>query len=396
MIFKDTDILIVGGGINGLTTSLILSSKGIKSTIIEGKNLSSIKKERIDGRGIALSKGSEEILKQSGLWDNISDYAGFIKKIIVTDNGEKEHLQFKSEDVNEKHMGCIVEMDDLYDIFLSLAQKDPNIIIHDDSLVLQVKNLNHYSILTTNKRTYQAKLIIATDGKNSKIKKLMEIKNLESDYDQIAAVFNIKHEKAHSETAYEIFYPNGPLAVLPTKHKDISSIVWVEKANMASLFEQKQMPIVNEVLKERLFDTHGNIEIVSPLNFYPLFLKISKKYFQDNILFLGDSLHYLHPIAGQGFNLSLRDIAKLADLIKNYVDSGFEPNNLIMFEEFAKSRIADTLSMAMFTDGINRLFSNNSIAIKKLRNFGLDVVSQSSLLTNFFIKQAMGKGNLHV
>lgn len=391
MVSNKYDIIIIGGGINGLCAASLLSKLDLSIAVIDSNNIGDKINTRVDGRGIALAKGSEDILEKFALWEEISTKAGLIKKIIVKDCNSPQHVDFDTKIVEESHMGMIIEMDDLCRIFYDNICTKKNITIIDKQIIKEIKFLGLEALVNTGKRNYRAKLIIAADGKNSFIKNLFSIKSYQCDYKQLASVFNINHTRPHNNTAYECFYPNGPLAILPLKSPNISSIVWTEKLEMKELFEDGNHTLLENILQERFYDFHGEINIISKINYYPLSLKLSKAYYHKQIVFIGDSLHYLHPIAGQGFNLSLRDIYSLYELIEKYINYGLGYNSLLLLEEFYRVRSKDNYSMAFITDGLNRLFSNNNQLIKSVRNTGLEIVNNIPAMQRFFVNYAMGK-----
>lgn len=395
MAYKEFDVIIVGGGINGLCTAALLKDLDLSVALIDRGNIKSRINKRIDGRGIALAKGSEEILKEFNLWQGLANKGGEIKKIAVLEPGSTHSLQFDTSLVQQSYLGLIIEMDDLCKHFYDAISSQDNITICDQESVEYVDANANNVLVKTSYNQYKSNLLIAADGKDSFIKKLLRIESFEHDYSQIAAVFNIQHSSPNKGVAWECFYNNGPFAVLPLREQSKSSIVWVENKQHKDLFAQSGRQFLEAILNERLKDSHGKIGIATSIFTYPLSLKLAKKYYQERILFLGDSLHYMHPIAGQGFNLSLRDIYSLRKLVKKYLQYGLDYGSITLFEEFCRDRKIDNYSMAAITNSLNGLFSSNINMVRLACDLGLEVVNNFPALQKFFMNYAMGKRKIY-
>ncbi|MEQ9115316.1 MAG: FAD-dependent monooxygenase [Rickettsiales bacterium] len=386
----DADIAIVGGGVNGLLLAYNLSLLDNNVVLIDSLNIKERIKKRIDGRGIALSKSSEKFLRKVDLWNEIFRKSGEIKKICVSDYNSRPQLKFDCSDIGEERLGIIAEMDDIQQAVYNKVINSRLINVCDNEDVVSVDENGTQVVIRTKKNCFSAKLLIACDGKNSFIRSHLNIKEFSYDYNQIAAVFNIQHQKEHHNVAYELFYPNGPLAILPRNASNESSVVWVER-NCAENTEYFNNSNCLEELSRRIAKSHGDVNLLTRVNYYPLHLKCSKKYYSRKTIFIGDSLHHIHPVAGQGFNLSIKDIQCLCELITEYKSYGLLLNDGKLFREFFKKRVVSNISMISITHGLERVFSNNNFFFRKTRGIGLGVINKIASVKNIMMKYAIGR-----
>jgi 2-octaprenyl-6-methoxyphenol hydroxylase len=390
------DVIIVGGGLNGLCSASLLGKLGYSICLIEKKDIRNFICKKIDGRGIALSRGSKDILEKYQLWGNIHKKAGLIEKIKVQDSTSPFFLKFDNELLDSNPLGYIIEMSDLIEHFYQLVSTMQNVVLVDNQQIRYIEHSANSVDVITNNAIFHGSLVIAADGKNSYISNLLNIKYLEHNYSQVATVYNVWHELPHNNTAFELFYKNGPCALLPLKDHNYSSVVWIENSMNKYIMQKDNITFFSDVMNERFMESHGKLAIASEVYHYPISLKLSKSYYAGRVVLIGDNLHYLHPITGQGFNLSLRDISKLVELISKFSSLGLDIGTASLFDEFKRSRIFDNCSMAVITDGLNRLFSNNNFLISLTRNIGLEYVNNVPILQRFFMNYAMGKNkNVH-
>jgi 2-octaprenyl-6-methoxyphenol hydroxylase len=249
---------------------------------------------------------------------------------------------------------------------------------------------NSVDILTNNGLQIKANLLLATDGKRSFLRDLCGIKTTDKNYHQTAIIFNIKHEKPHNFTAYEKFMPSGPFAVLPRFDIFSSSIVWsVENSNLPAIKSLSEFDF-NKLVKDRLGNALGKFDIITEKSYYPLTLKFTKQYYSGRVVFIGDTIHGIHPIAGQGFNLGLKDIAELTSLIVKNTRLGLDIGNENLLKEYTKKRLYQNMQMIGATEFFNGLFSNNSKILTASRRFGISTIDKLKPVKKFFIKKAMG------
>lgn len=377
--------IIVGANLTGLSTALALSNLNIPSILIDKKDLSIPAAK--DGRAIALSYGSKQILEEIGIWEELAPYVGPIKEIRVTEQYSPLFLHFN----NDENLGYLIESDDILRLMYNIASKDPNITILGNTTYKLIDNNYDQVTVKLNGEEYTSHLLIAADGKFSSLRKLSNIKHFSHEYNQKAIVCKVKHENPHNNIAQEMFLPHGPFAILPLKDQHQSGIVWTETPEIADTLMNVDKDKFNYFLKEKFTDYLGKVELTGEIISYPLILILAKEYYYNRIMLIGDAAHSVHPIAGQGFNLALRDIAALTKLYPKYENLGLGFGCYQSLEEYQSLRMEDNISMAAITDGLNKLFSNNISSISLLRRLGLSAVNQIPPLKKFFMEYAMAK-----
>ena len=237
--------------------------------------------------------------------------------------------------------------------------------------------------------TISARLLVAADGAHSRIRERADIASHGWSYDQSAIVTTVAHERDHHGRAEEHFLPAGPFAILPLTGRR-SSIVWTETAQEA----QRIVALGDEDFHaelERRFGLHlGEIEAVGPRRVHPLGLSVARAFIADRIALAGDAAHVIHPIAGQGLNMGLKDVAALAEVIVDAARLGLDPGSLAVLERYQRWRRFDTMAMGVATDGLNRLFSNRSDVLRVARDVGRGLVDRLPALKPFVIREAAG------
>lgn len=384
-LFMKNPVIIVGANLTGLFTALALSKLGQSSILVDRNNISAPLIQ--DGRAIALSYGSKQILEKIDIWKKLIPYAGKIKQIRVTDQHSPLFLHFD----NSSTLGYLVESHNLQEIAYKEAVNAPNITIFDNSEYKLLENNQSNAVISINEQIFKTDLIIAADGKFSKLRELANIKFIQHNYKQSAIVCKVKHQLSHNNIAQEIFMPSGPFAILPLKDTYQSGIVWTESNKTAKTLVSLEKNKFNYFLKNNFTDYLGEVELISEVSSYPLELVMAKQYYHNHIMLIGDSAHSIHPIAGQGFNLALRDIEALSSIYKKFTNIGLNIGCHQALSEYQKLRMNDNISMALITDSLNKLFSNNITPVSILRKMGLAAVNKIPSLQKFFMEYAMAK-----
>jgi 2-octaprenyl-6-methoxyphenol hydroxylase len=388
------DVVIIGGGPTGVITALSLEALGLKIAILDQNDLLKKNKKSIvkDGRAIALSSCSKEILEKHNLWKHLKDEAGEIKQIRVTDSYSPLFLHFDNNIIKNAPMGYMVENNHIISILISQLIENKNITILPFYAYNKITCEDSFIKINVKKnQDILAKLLIVAEGKFSKLREECHLKTHDWTYPQSAVVCNVRHKEKHYCTAQEMFTPSGPFALLPLKDQYISSIVWTESPESTSLLMSLPKEEFKYFLKQKITDYLGDIEVVSEKKSYPLSVIFCTEYFRPRIAFLGETIHSFHPLAGQGLNQTIKDIDSLVNNIQNQLKLGLDIGSTIMLENYQKERILDNFAMLAITDGLNKLFSNNLFPINIIRKTGLSIFNNMPSLKKFFMDYAMGK-----
>ncbi|MCE3254591.1 MAG: ubiH [Rickettsiaceae bacterium] len=390
---KDFDIVVIGGGFAGLTSALYLaiSNPHLKIALLEKSDIKNQDKQR-DGRAFAISRSSLDIFKKIGVVDAIEQFAGLIEDIKIVDGKSPFYLNFDAnQNSSEGLFGLVIENFYIHNAMRDAALRQNNIeIICPNFYQDIVFEASRTLIKLDNQREIAAKLVLACDGRFSALREKFNIRTFQKSYHQTALVFNIFHEKPHQNIALEKFLPDGPFAVLPMKDALQSSIVWTLKTEKAQAISQIDEENFLHQLQKSMGDYLGKIDLLTKPLKYDLDLVVADKFYHERIAFIGDAAHSIHPIAGQGFNLGVEDIKTLTDLVAEYSKCGLDIGCETMLKKYNRSRKIGAYKMIVATDGLNGLFSNNSLILKILRNAGLGVVEKLPPLKKFFIKNAGG------
>ncbi|MFT7252873.1 MAG: 2-octaprenyl-6-methoxyphenol hydroxylase [Paracoccaceae bacterium] len=387
----DTDILIVGGGLNGPCLALALSQAGLSSIVLDAVPAETRKKLGFDGRSYAIAHASSRMLAALGLWDELEDHAQPILEIKASDGRAGEgpspfFLHFDHAEIEEGPMGYMIEDRYLRRALLARLASDPRIDHRPNARVVAQKP---GGVTLQDGTTLVARLVVGADGRKSGMAKRAGIKRTGWDYGQTAQVCAIAHEKPHNGIAHQFFMPAGPLAILPLPGNR-SSIVWSETTEMAAHIATLDDPAYLEVLRPRFGDFLGDISLAGTRFSYPLSLSIANQFVKDSLALIGDAAHGVHPIAGQGLNLGLRDVAALAETLVDANRRGEDFAAIDVLERYQSWRRFDVATLAAATDVFNKLFSNDQPLLRLGRDLGMGVVNSMPALRRRFIREAAG------
>ena len=386
-IQKKHNIIIVGSGLVGMTFALFLAKYRINVTIIE-KNKSSKLSKIIDSRTSAISQGTSRILNEIDIWDKVKNNAQEINSILVKE-GNGNFIDFDSESMQEGPLGFIVENKILKETVHKEIIKSNYIDLVGDTEALEITNQDNGSAkIKTQKGSIEAKLLVGADGRYSKVREMTEFKYYFNDYKQKAYVFNIAHTKPHKSLALEYFFSSGPLALLPMKKngQNLSSVVWTTECDRK--FRNKDSLI--KEFKKKYRDYFGTILSATKPVEYNLNVFYCYKYFKNRVVLIGDACQAIHPIAGQGLNLGIRDSYFLANSLKEAEDLGLDYSDSIVLDKYTQNRILDKKLLIQSTHNLNKLFSNNSIALSLFRKIGMRIFNRSKFLKKQSMLFAMG------
>ena len=392
------DVAIVGGGIVGLLTSLALAKTGCKIIHIEKDQL----QVKNDNRSIAVSYSSIAFLNTLGLWDRVASTTQAIKEVHISDKGRYGRAKIFAKDENLPFLGAIAPMRELLAVALQSVTENPNIIKSFETNVIDLeKKSDEYSLVVEKqgqKSTIQARLIIACDGANSSMRKMLDVDAQTTDYKQDAVVFHIQTDLDNENTAYERFMTDGVLAMLPKSRTTMGCVWTVDRQDSKAKLDLDKEEF-DELIQDRFGYRLGEVKVVTKPAVFPLYLVQSNEVYKDNVLFFGNALHFLHPVSGQGINLSIRDIGFLYDLINKQVTERsrsisdiFNPFELkIILQEFEKVRKPDHDRTINITHGFVKWFVSNDRKLVASRNAGLHLLQRSRLAKKVLSRVMMGK-----
>jgi 2-octaprenyl-6-methoxyphenol hydroxylase len=390
------DIAIIGGGLAGLTQAILLGNQGWNVACIDRDTPDTQSSEIFDIRTTAISWGSRNLLKNANIWQDIEDRAECISDILILDENSPIELEFNATDIEAEGFGWIVDNRDLRDVLFKHVQNNQNITHMTGQSVTDFQNeTNHVTVTLANETQINAKLIIGADGRNSFTRDYMNIKTWKRDYNQTALVCLINHEKQHNGLALEHFRSQGPFAVLPFTNDDNgnhrSAIVWTVEGHDAQGWQICSVETFQTAIQTRCGDHYGDINIIGSRAAWPLNVVKAHNYIGDRMVIIAEAAHGMHPIAGQGLNMSLRDIAAMTEILDGVPD----PGDQTLLQSYQDMRSRDNWSMGVATDKLNDLFASDFFAVRAARRFGLHAVSRLPFAKKFFMKQAMGAtGNL--
>lgn len=387
------EIIILGAGISGMIAALSFAAKNKKIIILESK---STKDERffVDPRSTAITASSKEYFKEIGLWDDIEKISGPIRDIYVVDNKSPNMIHFDSKDIEqhtkdskstESHMGYMLLNVEFRKLLFKLITQNKNITILDELAYRYIDNRQDGCILElSNGEKIRSELIIVCDGRNSLARTNFFSDEIQRDYQQKAMTFIVEHEAEHEGTAVEHFTPSGPFAILPLRNPHQSSIVWSWENDKAEALLSLSNDEFKFMVQENFGKFLGKIKIQNKPKLFPLSARMVSKYVNRRIVLLADSAHVIHPLAGQGLNLGIKDISKLSRFIQEHGISEFA------LKKYEDARKPDNHNMLEITDTINALFTSNSKILKTGRKIGFEVVEKITPFKRALMKYAMG------
>ena len=392
---RDSDIIIVGGGLNGTALALALAGEGFSVTLADALPRQTRTDPGFDGRAYALALASRRLLAAIGVWQAIADKAQPILKIRASDGRAGEGaapftLAFDHAEIEEGPMGFMVEDRHLRPALLDRVARQ-SAIRHRDATQVVAQQAAPGGILVTlaTGEVLRASLLVGCDGRDSPTAGRAGIGRTGWDYGQTAIVCAVAHERPHDATAHQFFMPGGPLAILPLTGNR-SSIVWSEGRARADALLAMDDTAFLAALRPAFGSFLGNIALAGQRWGYPLGLSLATAMTADRLALAGDAAHGVHPIAGQGLNAGLRDVAALADVLGEARRRGEDPGSTTVLDRYARWRRSDTAMLAIATDGFNRLFSNDNPALRIIRDLGLGAVGRLPGLRRAFIREAAG------
>lgn len=379
----------------GLTLAAALGRAGLSVAVIDRESLAAQTAPDFDGRTTALSLGTKRLLDSVGVWRLIEKDCEPILRIRIADKHSPAIMNYDSRDVGEEPFGFIIENALLRRALHGAVASIENVMHRPAGTIVDIaRDGLGVAVALADERSFRAPLLVGADGRHSFVRDWAEIETVKFAYGQTAIVTIAEHERAHGNWAIEHFMPGGPFAILPMKDaKDgahRSSIVWTESNAAAAQYVALPQAAFDVELQRRFGDYLGEVTAPGRRFAYPLSLQKAKRLTAERTALVGDAAHAIHPVAGQGLNLGMRDVASLAEILVDSARVGLDLGSAPVLKRYDQWRNVDTFSMVAATDGIVRLFSNESRILRVVRGLGLMAVDRMPRLKQLFMRHAMG------
>jgi len=388
---QDVEVLVAGGGLTGLLLGIACAGTGLEVAIVDPADPAAVLDDDFDGRCSAIAYGSFRVLVALGLWPEIGPWAEPIKEIRVADDESPLFLHYDHGQLRSgAPLGYIVENRVLRRVLIERARSLPSLSFLAPLAVSSVNTSAFAAVVAaTDGRRLTVRLVAAADGRKSRLRRAAGIPGVEWRYRQTAIVTTVRHEHSHGGIAVEHFLPAGPFAILPMTGNR-SSIVWTERAEFAARLIALSDKEFGAELAARFGNFLGAVKPVGPRWTYSLGLMLAECYVARRLALVGEAAHLIHPIAGQGLNLGIRDVAALAELVIDTRRVGLDIGDDAVLGRYQRWRRFDTLLLAAVTDGLNRLFSNSIAPVQFARDLGFAAVQRLPPLKRLLMLHAMG------
>lgn len=388
------DLLILGGGLVGMTLALAAARRGFTCHVIDSADPAEVTAEGFDGRATAISTASWNLFRHIGLADTLAPHGCPIDAIAVSDQMKPGRIDFRPA-AHEDSLGRMFANRTLRVTLFDAARAEPNIAWHAPVQIIE-RQRDAFGVSATlaDGTLLKGRLMIAAEGRGSPTRDEEGIGLAKWDYSHSAIIAGLDHEKPHDNVAWEIFYPDGPFALLPLldgpddRHR--SALVWtVDEADAAGVLKLSDRAFLAEV-EQRMGGLFGAIGLNSKRSSYPLSFQHTSKLIGERLALVGDAAHGMHPIAGQGFNLGLRDVGALAEVLTEGRRLGLDPGDAQMLRKYEDWRALDALMVMGATDSLTRLFGVPGKAASAVRRLGMGAVQRTPMLKDFFMNEARG------
>ena len=391
---EQVDTIILGGGLVGLTTALALNAHGISSVVVDPAPPATTLADNFDGRASAIASASWHMLEAIGIADALRPHGCPIRRIEVRDGLQRDPLDFTSGE--DGPLGTMVENRVLRKTLYGAASSAAHVTLKVPARSLDVTRDPHGVRATLDDgSSWRADVLIAAEGRNSPMRAAAGIRVARWQYDHAAIISAFDHDKPHDNVAHEIFYPDGPFALLPMlpgqKANGRSALVWTVAAKDApGVLALSDRAFAHEAEK-RAGGLLGALSAAAPRSTYPLGFHHAARITDTRLALVGDAAHGIHPIAGQGLNLGFRDVAALVEVLVDGTRTGMDLGDTHLLDRYQRWRSLDTLAVATATDTLTRLFGIRGKTARSVRRFGMGAIGRIAPLKDFFMAEARGE-----
>jgi len=402
------DIVIVGGGLAGGLAAAALAHGGFRCAVVDAADPAAMRAAAFDGRTTAISYASARVFQRLGIWNVIEKDAEPIRDILVTDGRAKSRfdegavssfaMHFDSAELEDgSPLGWIVENRILRNAIFDFLDTHEGVRLFAPAKRRSASfGDGGAAVVLEDGRTLSADLVVAADGRFSSLRGETAIKTNEWRYRQTGIVVTIAHERSHEGVAQEFFLPSGPFAILPMtpmheaggKIVHRSSLVWTEREDAAPAYMALDDSAFEQEIQNRFGSYLGAVSLAGPRWSYPLAFTLAQSFIAPRLALIGDAAHAIHPIAGQGYNLAVKDIAALVDVLSDAKQVGLDIGAMTVLQNYQRWRRFDSATLALGTDLLNRLFSNDFPPLRLARDIGMGAVNRIAPLRKAFMRHA--------
>lgn len=392
------DLVIVGGGMAGSCLAWLLShhtkdlSKQPRIALVEAAPLEFGQHPGFDGRAIALSAGSQQILQRGGLWLDLAPFAESIAHIQVSDRGHWGRVDLNAEQYGLKALGQVVELEHAGEVLHRRIAKLPNVELLASTSISEIETYQqHQKLVTEDGRELVCSLLVGADGAQSMVARHCALESRQLDFNQVAVIANLRGDKSHQGWAYERFTEQGPIALLPMTDNRWSLVWCMERGKEAELINLDEVQFLKRLQNEFGLRA-GRFENFGKRLSYPLVLRLLEQTIAHRAVVLGNAAHALHPIAGQGFNLGLRDASLLAETLAQQWQQQQDLGCYSLLADYRRQRRGDVQATSLITSGLASLFSTSDKTSVIPRNIALMLMQRSDALKQPLLTQCLGLG----
>jgi len=388
------ELVIIGGGLVGMTLALAAARQGIASHVVDMADPNALTADGFDGRASAISTASWNLFTNIGLAERLAGKGCPIKSIAVTDSMKPGRIDFQPQP-HEGSLGVMFSNQTLREVLYEAAREEKLIAWHAPARVVERQRGPHgVSATLADGAVLEGRLMVAAEGRRSPTRDEAGLKLARWDYQHRAIIVGLTHEKSHDNVAWEIFYPAGPFALLPMldgpngEHR--SALVWtVSEKDAEGVLALSDHAFVTEVAK-RMDGIFGAIALNSKRSSYPLGFQHTARMVADRLVLVGDAAHGIHPIAGQGLNLGLRDVGALVEVLMDGMRIGLDPGDAQLLKRYERWRSLDCFAVSFTCDSVTRLFGVPGRIPSAIRRLGMAGVQRIGPLKQFFMDEARG------
>jgi 2-octaprenyl-6-methoxyphenol hydroxylase len=385
-----TAVAIVGGGHAGLLLALALDRLGVQCAVIDAQSVETTLGAPFGGRALALMYGSKRVFEALGLWARLAQVAEPIRSVTLEDRGTGTRIAYEAAAIVDHPFGYGIETRALRRLLLELVLERPAIAVMAPARLIGLeRRYDHIAARLDDGRCLEAALIVGADGRASTVRTRAGLDGSSREYGQTALTFALRHDLPHDGTVREFLRSGGPLALLPIG-EGLSSVTWIEATSLARHLLAGPSDALAATLEEQINGVLGNFRITGEPAGHSLSACRARRLVAPRIALVGDAAHGIHPIHAQGFNLAVRDVATLAEVLVEALRAGRDAGDPEVLMRYDRLRRADARIVAGMTDGLNSLFSNDLAPAKVVRRLGLSALDRMPSVKHLLMRRGMG------